>query len=77
VAGKSVEAFRPIGARLAELRKEAGLTQRALASRLNKPPSFVAKLERAERRLDILDVEALANALGLEAARVVERLLGH
>ena len=33
-------------------RKAAGLTQTVLAGRLGKPPSYVAKYELGERRLD-------------------------
>lgn len=47
-------------ARLKEARTEAGLTQAEVARRLGKPQSFVSKAETGERRLDFLEVEALA-----------------
>ena len=36
-------------------RKAAGLTQHALARRLGRPQSFVAKYEGGERRLDVVE----------------------
>jgi transcriptional regulator with XRE-family HTH domain len=35
-------------------RKSAGLTQTVVARRLGKPPSYVAKYEGGDRRLDVL-----------------------
>ena len=45
------------------VRVDRGVTQRELARRLCKPPSFVNKVEFLERRLDILEFVALARAL--------------
>jgi transcriptional regulator with XRE-family HTH domain len=39
------------------------MTQRDLASSLGKPPSWVAKVESRERRLDIIEYIAIARAL--------------
>lgn len=44
-------------------RKTAKLSQRELARRLNKPPSFVNKIELLERRLDVLEFIQIARAL--------------
>jgi transcriptional regulator with XRE-family HTH domain len=41
------------------------MSQRALAEALGKPPSWVAKVEQRERRLDILEFVAVARALGI------------
>lgn len=41
--------------RLRQLRVDAGLTQADLAGRLDKPQSFVAKVETQERRLDVIE----------------------
>lgn len=59
---------------LIDARKSVGLSQRELAERLNKPRSFVSKLESRERRLDIVEFIAYARALGLEPAVVAGQL---
>ncbi|MCE8511039.1 helix-turn-helix transcriptional regulator [Ruegeria pomeroyi] len=41
--------------RLRQVRLDAGLTQADLAERLDKPQSFVAKVEKQERRLDVIE----------------------
>lgn len=74
MAGRSIEPFREVGRRLACVRHEHGLTQKELAHKVDKPPSFIAKLELAERRLDIIDLWALASALGMPPAELLERL---
>lgn len=48
---------------LAALRRELGVSQRELARRIGKPPSFVNKTELFERRLDILEFIVIAEAL--------------
>ncbi len=45
-------------------RRAAGLTQQALALRLKKPQSFVAKYEGGERRLDVVEYVAVMRAIG-------------
>lgn len=50
---------------LRELRQEAGLTQVEVAERLNVPQSFVSKYESGERRLDVIELSHVAEALGL------------
>lgn len=52
-------------------RRKAGLTQRDLAERLGKPPSFVAKIETGERRLDLVEFVAIARALNLSPAEFI------
>ena len=59
---------------LIDARKKAGLSQAELAKRLAKPQSFVSKFERGERRLDVIEFRAVAQALGLDALRVLRRL---
>ena len=48
-------------------RQERGISQRELAERLGKPRSFVSKIEGRERRIDIVEFVAFAEALGFEA----------
>ncbi len=51
---------------LTEAREAEGLTQEQLARRLNKPRSFVWKLENGERVLAYAEAPAYARALGLK-----------
>jgi transcriptional regulator with XRE-family HTH domain len=52
-------------------RKGAGLTQQALANRLKKPQSFVAKYEGGERRLDVVEFVAISRALGADPLKLM------
>ncbi|MDR5730685.1 MAG: helix-turn-helix transcriptional regulator [Terriglobia bacterium] len=56
--------YRKAISKLVELRRAAGMTQRDLAAAIGKPPSFVAKIERGERRLDVVEFVAVVRALG-------------
>src|SRR6266566_9022027 len=70
--GKSVHS--PDQAAFCELmigaRKAAGLTQHALAVRLKKPQSFVAKYEGGERRIDVVEFITIARALGADPIKL-------
>jgi transcriptional regulator with XRE-family HTH domain len=56
-------------------RREAGLTQADLAKRLGVVPSWVAKVEIGERRLDLVEFVALSRALKLDPAVLFERFM--
>lgn len=60
--------------KLVEMRKEAGLTQRQLAGKLDRENSFVWRIEKGERRLDVLEFFWVCNALGYNAAEVYSEL---
>ena len=47
--------------RLKKARLEAGLTQTQVASKLNKPQSYVSKAELGERRLDVTELKIFAD----------------
>ena len=51
---------------LVKARQEAGLRQVDLAERLGKPQSFVSKMERGERRLDVVELIVVARAIGVD-----------
>ncbi|WP_217705714.1 helix-turn-helix domain-containing protein [Peristeroidobacter soli] len=65
----------PAHFRLLELllaaREKAGLTQQQLADRLGKPQSFISKYEGGERRIDVIEFIAIADALNLDASRAI------
>ena len=55
---------------LRELRESASLTQSDLASRLGVQQSFVSKYEAGERRIDVIELHAICDALGRSFAAV-------
>lgn len=59
---------------LRQVRLGAGLRQQDLAEKLAQPQSFVSKYESGERRLDLLEVRQICEALGISLRDFVERL---
>ena len=62
------EEYRKLIDDLRSERKAAGLTQQALADKLAKPQSFVAKVEGYERRLDVIEFVHWCRALDINSA---------
>ena len=60
---------------LVAVRRQAKLTQAAVAERLGRPQSYMAKVENGERRLDVVEFVALVGALGGEPREVFARYL--
>lgn len=60
------EVYKALIDRLVAARTDAGLTQQAVADRLGKPQSYVAKVEGLERRLDVIEFLTMAGAIGLD-----------
>jgi transcriptional regulator with XRE-family HTH domain len=56
------------------VRTEAGLTQTDIAQRLKQPQSFVSKYESGERRLDILELREVCQAIGVPLPEFIKRL---
>ena len=65
--------------RLVELlvatRHKSGIRQHALAKKLRRPQSFVAKYEGGERRLDLIEFITLAEALGADPIKLFRTFL--
>jgi len=59
---------------LTAARTKAGLTQQQLADQLGKPQSYVAKYEGGERRVDVVEFLAIADALGIDPANAVREV---
>jgi transcriptional regulator with XRE-family HTH domain len=68
------DAQQALCATLVAERKRAGLTQSALARRLKRPQSFVAKVENGERRLDVVEFIRYAQALAVNPAKLLRKL---
>ena len=60
------QAYSNFAAVLVAARTERRLAQQQVAECLGKPQSYVAKIEGAERRLDVVEFIALARALGVD-----------
>src|ERR1051325_1336723 len=56
------------------VRVDAGLTQSELASRLARDQTFVSKYESGERRLDILELRDVCEALGHDFVAFIRKL---
>jgi hypothetical protein len=67
--------YRSAIAAIKSARENEGISQRELARRLGKHPSFVNKTEQFERRLDILEFIAIAKALDIAPANLLNQLL--
>lgn len=65
--------YEPLPPFLRTLREEAGLTQRELGKRLGKPQSWVYNCESANRRVDVTEFIAWAEACTTEATAAFAR----
>jgi transcriptional regulator with XRE-family HTH domain len=60
---------------LVAARHKAGIRQQALAKKLGKPQSFVAKYEGGERRLDVIEFIAIAEALSADPIKLLRQFV--
>jgi transcriptional regulator with XRE-family HTH domain len=60
---------------LVAARHEAGIPQQALAGKLGRPQSFIAKYEGGERRIDVIEFIAIARALGADPLKLFKEFL--
>jgi transcriptional regulator with XRE-family HTH domain len=68
------EQYEQLCALLRQVRQEARLTQVDVAKRLDVPQSFVSKYESGERRLDVIELRYVAEAIGTTLGSVIARL---
>jgi transcriptional regulator with XRE-family HTH domain len=62
--------YKHVGAALAAARDRAGLTRVHLAKLLRKPQSFVSNYERGNRRIDVLELLRIVDALNADPRKV-------
>jgi len=63
--------------RLKAARKKAGLTQQSVAETLGRPQSFVAKYERGDRRLDVVEFLEVTAVLGADPKAILRAMAKH
>lgn len=59
---------------LKEARIKQNITQEKLAQALNRPQSFIAKVESGERRLDVVEFVHIARLLSLNPETVIKKI---
>jgi transcriptional regulator with XRE-family HTH domain len=59
---------------LREMRIDAGLTQVDLAARIEKDQAYISRYESGQRRLDVLEVREICQAIGITLEEFVKRL---
>ena len=59
---------------LIEKRKKAGLTQSDVAKKLRRYQSFVATVEGGQRKIDVIELMAFAEAIGFDPREAIKRL---
>lgn len=66
--------YRTFRVLLRSSRENAGLTQKDVAEILGVSQSYVSKYESGERRLDVIELLAVCDAIGVSATRFVDSL---
>jgi len=60
---------------LTEIRTEAGVTQRELARRLGRAHSYVSRIEKGDRRLDVPEFIQWCDELKSDPVEVMRRIV--
>lgn len=60
---------------LREARIKKGITQQKLAQAMNRPQSFIAKVENGERRLDVIEFAHIAQLLEVDPAWLLKQVV--
>ena len=59
---------------LVRARHKAGLSQVDLGERIGQPQTFVSKIERGERRIDLVEFLILCSAMGADPHDFIDKL---
>lgn len=63
-----------LGRVLVRAREARGLKQSAVAATLGVPPSYMSKIENGTRRLDVIELVQIAEAMGADPAELIRDL---
>ena len=66
--------LRVLGDVLTRVRERAGVKQADLAARLGMPASYLSKIESGTRRLDVVELIQIAEAIGVNAEEIVRQV---
>lgn len=61
---------------IARARAAAGISQRALAAKLKRSPSYISKFEAGERRLEVCEFIDVCKAIGVDPLELLGRVMG-
>lgn len=67
--------YRALVGALKRARLDAGLTQIAVAEELDATQAFVSKVERGERRIDVIEFADFCYAIGVDPATLLRTVL--
>ena len=59
---------------LKQIRQDRGIRQVELAEKLGVPQSFVSKYESGDRRLDVLELRQVCDAIGISLQKFIQEL---
>ena len=68
--------YKDVVTELVRVRKAAGLSQAALAELLGRPPSYVAKVELCERRLDVVEFFVWLSVISDDPGELITEIMG-
>lgn len=63
-----------LGKVLVRVRESKGLKQGEVADRIGFPASYLSKIENGTRRLDVIELIQIAEAMGADPAEIVREL---
>ena len=66
--------LRLLGDILARARERAGVKQSDAAAKLGLPASYLSKIENGTRRVDVVELIQIAEAIGADAAELIREL---
>ena len=65
-------ALRSFGLNVRKRREASGLTQERAGEKANLDPTYISGIERGNRNVSLRNVEAIAQALGISIAELME-----
>jgi transcriptional regulator with XRE-family HTH domain len=58
-----------------DARKERDLSQEEVSIKLRRPQTYVSKIERGERRMDVIEFLDLSKALELDPLKILQKVI--